>query len=119
MTQVIGRFSSHGGPEIGDTFELDFGHLPADRLKLVRPGEKNAASYIPLRAPLGIERMKSSKPVTGHPRSAIDLATTDAPRELRIRIIADGLTAGSKVHIIFFEADDFLGSMAEAEGAVK
>jgi hypothetical protein len=119
MTQVIGRFSSHGGPEAGDSFELDLSHLPQEKIELTRPGEEKVASYMPLSAPLAIERLSLGKRRDSPARAAIDLATTDGSRKLRIRIVTDGLETGSRVRILLRESDDFLGSMAEAVGTLE
>lgn len=119
LKQVIGDFSSHGTPKIGDTFALDLGALPKEKIELT-PSKKDAVSYMPFHAPMAITRVKQAKGRSGSHRTVIELSAIDDHSKFVIRIVAEDLAKGSKVRVIFYRpADLFLGSMAEAEGVLE
>ena len=119
LKQVIGDFSSHGTPEIGDTFELNLDTLPKEKIQLT-PLQKGAISYMPFHAPMAITRVKQVTEKSGPRRAVIELSAIDDHGKIVIRIMAEDLAKGSKVRVIFYRpADQFLGSMAEAEGVLK
>lgn len=119
LKQVIGDFSSHGTPKIGDTFELNLDTLPKEKIQLT-PLKKGASSYMPFHAPVAITRVKQVKEKSGPRRAVIELSAIDDHSKFVIRIMAEDLAKGSKVRVIFYRpADQFLGSMAEAEGVLK
>lgn len=119
LTQSIGTFSSFGIPRAGDTFKLDLVNLPQDKLTLTTPGKEERPSYIPFSSPPRVVSVKQGPRDQKPRRTVIDLATPDTGRDLRIRITADGTTAGSKVRLVLYRPGDFLGSMAEADGELK
>lgn len=119
ITQTIGAFGSHGEPRIGDTFELDLGALPTNKLSFSRSGSQEPQAYIPLQGPISVDHLRVGKAVTGPARTAIFLSTPDGEGRLRIQITADSLKPGGKVRIGFSRDDGFLGSRAEAEGVFK
>lgn len=118
LKQVIGDFSSHGRPEIGDTFEINLDALPTEAIQLT-PLKKGATSYMPFHAPMTITRVKQVKEATVPRRTVIELSAIDRHDKFVIRILAEDLAKGSKVRVIFYHPQDFLGSMAEAEGVLQ
>jgi hypothetical protein len=118
LKQVIGHFSSHGWPQIGDTFEIDLDNLPKEKITLV-PGRAGATSSMPFHAPMAITRVAQVKQMQGKRRTVIDLNAIDIHDKFVIRIIAEDLAKGSKVDITLDHPGDPLGSMAEAEGVIK
>lgn len=119
LKQSIGIFSSFGIPKIGDTFTLDLAQLPKDMLKLKTPGNDARPSYIPFSSQPRVVSVKQGPRDQKPRRTVIDLATPDAGREVRIRIMADGIEEGSKVRLQIYRPGDFIGSIAEAEGTLK
>lgn len=118
LKQVIGEFSSHGPPAIGDTFEINLDDLPKEKITLV-PLRKGAVSYMPFHAPMALTRVKQVKKETVPRRTVIELSAIDRDDKFAIRIVAEDLAKGSKVRVIFYHPADPLGSMAEAEGVLK
>ncbi len=118
LRQVIGDFSSHGRPKIGDTFEINLDILPLEKIKLV-PLKIGESSYMPFHAPLTITRVKQVEEESGPRRTVIELSAIDRHDKFVIRILAEDLAKGSKVRVIFYHPADFLGCMAEAEGVLK
>lgn len=118
LRQVIGDFSSHGRPKVGDTFEIDLDALPKEMIKLA-PLKKGGISYTPFHAPMVLTLVRQVEEPTVPRRSVIELSAIDRHDKFVIRILAADLAKGSKVRVIFYHPADFLGSMAEAEGELK
>lgn len=127
MKQIIGAFSDHGDVHIGDSFELDLGNLPKEKIAFTRSDlnfETDTSPHVPLAdtGPLIVEKVKG--PLKLHGDYLIRLSTDTPTNRKNVRLIiqvrADKLKKDSKVTIYFCE--DVLGSiicMAEAEGVIK
>ncbi|WP_254513510.1 hypothetical protein [Anatilimnocola floriformis] len=116
LKQAIGTFSSHGRPEVGDTFELDLRALPKEKLLLT--SKRGNHNYIPFSAPLKILRVKYG---TGSKANftSVYLESGKSQDKFLLHIVAQGREKGSEVTITLYRDGDFIGSMAEAAGTLK